>query len=65
MIETFGKHVIPEFDKDPVHLTDKFRRERQTEIPDVGHRAAAAHDDQVGLTAVTRSCAGSRRRRGS
>jgi alkanesulfonate monooxygenase SsuD/methylene tetrahydromethanopterin reductase-like flavin-dependent oxidoreductase (luciferase family) len=25
MIETFGKHVIPEFDKDPQHLTDKFR----------------------------------------
>jgi len=25
MIETFGKHVIPEFDKDPQHLTDKYR----------------------------------------
>ncbi|HUP76317.1 MAG TPA: LLM class flavin-dependent oxidoreductase [Acidimicrobiales bacterium] len=25
MIETFGKYVIPEFDKDPVHLTDKYR----------------------------------------
>ena len=22
MIETFGKYVIPEFDQDPVHLTD-------------------------------------------
>jgi hypothetical protein len=25
MIETFGQHVIPEFDKDPQHLTDKYR----------------------------------------
>ena len=26
LIETFGKHVIPEFDKDPVHSTTHFRR---------------------------------------
>jgi hypothetical protein len=26
MIETFGKYVIPEFDKDPVHSTTYFRR---------------------------------------
>jgi alkanesulfonate monooxygenase SsuD/methylene tetrahydromethanopterin reductase-like flavin-dependent oxidoreductase (luciferase family) len=25
MIETFGTYVIPEFDKDPQHLTDKYR----------------------------------------
>ena len=24
-IETFGKHVIPEFDKDPVHSTTHYR----------------------------------------
>jgi len=24
-VETFGKHVIPEFDKDPVHLTQRHR----------------------------------------
>jgi hypothetical protein len=24
-VETFGKHVIPQFDKDPVHLTQRHR----------------------------------------
>jgi hypothetical protein len=24
-VETFGKHVIPEFDKDPIHSTTKQR----------------------------------------
>ena len=24
-IETFGKHVIPEYDRDPVHRTDRMR----------------------------------------
>jgi alkanesulfonate monooxygenase SsuD/methylene tetrahydromethanopterin reductase-like flavin-dependent oxidoreductase (luciferase family) len=24
-IETFGKHVLPEFDRDPVHRTTRFR----------------------------------------
>jgi alkanesulfonate monooxygenase SsuD/methylene tetrahydromethanopterin reductase-like flavin-dependent oxidoreductase (luciferase family) len=29
MIELFGKEVIPEFDKDPVHSTDRFRATAQ------------------------------------
>jgi alkanesulfonate monooxygenase SsuD/methylene tetrahydromethanopterin reductase-like flavin-dependent oxidoreductase (luciferase family) len=33
MIETFGTHVIPEFDKDPEHLTDKFRRDAKPKHP--------------------------------
>jgi len=32
-IETFGKHVIPEFDRDPVHHTDRMRA---TETPKFG-----------------------------
>jgi len=33
MIETFGKHVIPEFDTDPEHLTDKYRRSAKPKHP--------------------------------
>jgi len=33
MIETFGQHVIPEFDKDPQHLTDKFRATARRKHP--------------------------------
>jgi alkanesulfonate monooxygenase SsuD/methylene tetrahydromethanopterin reductase-like flavin-dependent oxidoreductase (luciferase family) len=33
MIETFGKHVIPEFDKDPEHLTDTYRRTAKPKHP--------------------------------
>jgi hypothetical protein len=28
-IETFGKHVLPKFDKDPVHST---RRQREAQL---------------------------------
>ena len=32
-IETFGRHVLPEFDTDPVHRTTR-QREAQTAAPD-------------------------------
>ncbi|MDE0700605.1 MAG: LLM class flavin-dependent oxidoreductase [Acidimicrobiaceae bacterium] len=33
MIEVFGKHVIPEFDKDPVHSTTRYRETAQPQFP--------------------------------
>ena len=33
MIEIFGTHVIPEFDKDPVHSTTKYRRNAVPRFP--------------------------------
>ena len=33
MIEVFGKHVIPEFDKDPVHSTTRYRETAQPRFP--------------------------------
>jgi alkanesulfonate monooxygenase SsuD/methylene tetrahydromethanopterin reductase-like flavin-dependent oxidoreductase (luciferase family) len=33
MIETFGRHVIPEFDKDPVHSTTRMREAAQPQFP--------------------------------
>jgi alkanesulfonate monooxygenase SsuD/methylene tetrahydromethanopterin reductase-like flavin-dependent oxidoreductase (luciferase family) len=32
-VETFGRHVIPEFDKDPVHSTTRQRDEQLARIP--------------------------------
>jgi hypothetical protein len=34
MLEIFGQHVIPEFDKDPIHSTDHYRDEAQRKFPD-------------------------------
>ena len=33
LIETFGKYVIPEFDKDPVHSTTHFRNRAEPKFP--------------------------------
>ncbi len=33
MIECFGKYVIPEFDKDPVHSTTKMREKAERRFP--------------------------------
>ena len=33
MIEVFGTHVIPEFDKDPVHSTTRFRENAVSRFP--------------------------------
>ena len=33
MIETFGKYVIPEFDKDPVHSTTRMREKAERQFP--------------------------------
>ncbi len=37
MIELFGDQVIPEFDKDPVHSTTKFRENAVRQYPDFEH----------------------------
>ena len=34
MLEIFGQRVIPEFDKDPIHSTDRYRAEAQRKFPD-------------------------------
>ncbi len=34
MIEVFGQHVIPEFDKDPVHSTTRYREAAQPTFPE-------------------------------
>jgi len=33
MIEVFGKYVIPEFDKDPVHSTTRYRQNAKPQFP--------------------------------
>ena len=33
MIEVFGKYVIPEFDKDPLHSTTRYRQTAQPQFP--------------------------------
>jgi len=33
LIETFGRHVFPEFDKDPVVSTDRYRALAQPKFP--------------------------------
>ncbi|NNE74485.1 MAG: LLM class flavin-dependent oxidoreductase [Acidimicrobiales bacterium] len=37
MIELFGKHVIPEYDKDPEHSTTKYRKNAVRQYPDFEH----------------------------
>ncbi len=37
MIELFGSKVIPEFDKDPVHSTTRFREKATVKHPEFGH----------------------------
>jgi hypothetical protein len=34
MIEVFGNQVIPEFDRDPVHSTTRFRQQAQRRYSD-------------------------------
>ena len=35
-VETFGKHVIPEFDKDPVHSTTRRAKHKWLPLPTRG-----------------------------
>ena len=37
MIELFGSKVIPEYDKDPVHSTDRYRAQAKPKYPKFGH----------------------------
>ena len=32
-VETFGEHVIPQFDKDPMHSTARQREEQRAAVP--------------------------------
>ena len=41
-IETFGKHVLPQFDKDPVHSTTRQREAQVGGAPDPGSRRGRA-----------------------
>ena len=37
MLEVFGDKVIPEFDKDPVHSTTRYREQAQRRFPELSH----------------------------
>ncbi len=37
MIELFGQKVIPEFDKDPIHSTTRYREGAVSKYPEFGH----------------------------
>ena len=37
LLELFGDKVIPEYDKDPVHSTDRYRETAQRKYPDFAH----------------------------
>jgi hypothetical protein len=37
MLELFGDKVIPEFDKDPVHSTTRYRAQAQPRFPEFNH----------------------------
>ena len=53
-IETFGKHVIPEYDRDPVHRTDHMRAKA---VPKFG---PFEHEPPVIETIHTRAAPGAR-----
>ena len=51
MLEVFGTKVIPQFDKDPVHSTTRYRATAEPKYPDVqlpgaGHRRGGAADQR-------------------
>jgi len=53
MLEVFGEQVIPEFDRDPVHSTTRYRATAQRRFPEFSHPVP---DVEVGLlpnTALT------------
>jgi hypothetical protein len=37
MLEVFGDKVIPEFDKDPVHSTTRYRQQAERRYPELSH----------------------------
>ena len=50
MIEVFGTHVIPEFDRDPVHSTDRYRATAKPKFPTFN--AAPPPDEPLRRTPV-------------
>jgi hypothetical protein len=37
MLELFGDKVIPEFDKDPIHSTTRYRQQAKPRFPEFNH----------------------------
>jgi hypothetical protein len=46
-VETFGKHVLPEFDKDPVHSTTRQREAYVAQRGPLTKRSLGLAPDQV------------------
>jgi alkanesulfonate monooxygenase SsuD/methylene tetrahydromethanopterin reductase-like flavin-dependent oxidoreductase (luciferase family) len=52
MIELFGNKVIPEFDKDPVHSTTRYRETATPKYPRFGHPVPDVHHSVLPTSAL-------------
>jgi alkanesulfonate monooxygenase SsuD/methylene tetrahydromethanopterin reductase-like flavin-dependent oxidoreductase (luciferase family) len=52
MLEVFGDQVIPEFDKDPVHSTTRYRELAQPSFPEFGHPVPDVKVEVIPTTAL-------------
>jgi hypothetical protein len=51
-IELFGKHVIPEFDRDPEHSTTRHRRAAQRKFPEFAFPVPDVHVEVIPESAL-------------
>ena len=54
MLELFGTKVIPEFDKDPVHSTTRYRQTAKRNFPEFGHDVPEVSVDVLPANALIR-----------
>jgi hypothetical protein len=52
MLELFGDKVIPEFDKDPVHSTTRYREQAVKKFPEFGHPVPEIEVEVIPSTAL-------------
>ena len=52
MLEVFGQKVIPEFDKDPVHSTTRYRETAVPKYPMFNHPVPDIHIPRLPANAI-------------